>query len=300
MKICKELGGVSAAAAAGELSAINAFARRELTAEDVYTFTVKLCDNEVDRDYERFSDECLHELSELFVGKSGILDHNWSAAGQLARIYRTEVVTEAGRLNAANEPYRYLKGWAYMLRKDETKNFIEAIEAGIVRETSVGCAVSQRKCSICGGTDCEHIPGREYEGKICHTVLSGATDAYEWSFVAVPAQKEAGVIKGLKLHDFVKTAHGKAYQAELEALEKLAESGEELLKREREEVCRLGLVWDEQMAPGIKLAAQHMGCAELIKMKAELEKKLAGMFPPLCQLPGKNTEVRFDGDDYLI
>ena len=84
----------------------------------------------MDRDNERFSDECLYELAELFVGKSGILDHNWSAAGQLARIYRTQVETETGRLNAAGEPYRYLKGWAYMLRNEDTENFISAIEAG--------------------------------------------------------------------------------------------------------------------------------------------------------------------------
>ena len=31
--------------------------------------------------------------------------------------------------------------------------------------------------------------------KRCHVVLSDVTDAYEWSFVAVPAQREAGVTK---------------------------------------------------------------------------------------------------------
>ena len=300
MNIHKEHAGVAAAASAAELEAINAFARRELKAQEVYTFTVKLCDNEVDRDNERFSDECLNELAELFVGKSGILDHNWSAAGQLARIYRTQVESEPGRLNAAGEPYRYLKGWAYMLRNEDTENFISAIEAGIVRETSVGCAVGERKCSICGGADCSHIPGEEYGGEICHTVLSKATDAYEWSFVAVPAQKEAGVIKALGLKEFVKTAQGRSYMKELEALEKLAESGKALLKREREEIARLGLLWDEQLAPAVKKAAEHMEAHELIKMRRELEKKLEEKYPPICQLPGKNTQVRFEGDEYLI
>ena len=32
-------------------------------------------------------------------------------------------------------------------------------------------------------------------GKLCHTLLSGAKDAYEWSFVAIPAQPKAGVTK---------------------------------------------------------------------------------------------------------
>ena len=37
----------------------------------------------------------------------------------------------------------------------------------------------------------------DYDGKTCHFVLSDPQDAYEWSFVAVPAQRDAGVIKGM-------------------------------------------------------------------------------------------------------
>ena len=39
------------------------------------------------------------------------------------------------------------------------------------------------------------MPGKSYDGKVAFTVLSDAMDAYEWSFVAVPAQREAGVVK---------------------------------------------------------------------------------------------------------
>ena len=177
MKISKEQTGVAPAAA--EMEALNAFARRELSPGEVYTFTVKLCDNEVDRDFERFSDACLEELAGLFVGKTGLLDHAWTAAGQLARIYRTEVVAEMGRTNSAGITYRYLKGWAYLLRNPDTEPFIQAIEGGIVREISVGCAVSEKTCSICGEKDCIHIPGQVYDGELCHRVLSGATDAFE-------------------------------------------------------------------------------------------------------------------------
>ena len=58
-----------------ELEQINRLARRELTAEEVYAFSVRLCDNEVDRDGERFEPETLEELAGLFVGKCGIFDH---------------------------------------------------------------------------------------------------------------------------------------------------------------------------------------------------------------------------------
>ena len=68
------------------LEAINRLSRTQLTAEQIYTFSVRLCDNEVDRDGERFSPETLEQLAPLFAGKSGLFDHNWSAKGQAARL----------------------------------------------------------------------------------------------------------------------------------------------------------------------------------------------------------------------
>ena len=73
------------AVTAEELARINRFAKKELRAEEVYTFAVKLCDNEVDRDFERFDREALAKLAELFVGSTVIIDHSRSAPGQRAR-----------------------------------------------------------------------------------------------------------------------------------------------------------------------------------------------------------------------
>lgn len=67
--------------AEGELAQINALSRKELKAGEVYAFGVRLCDNEIDRDGERFPLETLQELERLFVGKSGVFDHQWSALG---------------------------------------------------------------------------------------------------------------------------------------------------------------------------------------------------------------------------
>ena len=69
-----------------ELAQINALAKTKLTAEQVYTFTLRLCDNEVDRDLERFDGPALERLGELFVGKSGVFDHQWSARGTVCRL----------------------------------------------------------------------------------------------------------------------------------------------------------------------------------------------------------------------
>ena len=85
-----------------ELALINRFTKSPLKEEDVYVFTVRLCDNEVDRDWERFDPKALEALGELFVGKSGVFDHQWSAEGQLARIYRTELCDGEGCTGAGD------------------------------------------------------------------------------------------------------------------------------------------------------------------------------------------------------
>ena len=185
------------AVTAEELARINRFAKKELRAEEVYTFAVKLCDNEVDRDFERFDRAALEKLSELFVGRTGIFDHSWSAGGQTARIYRAEVIEEETRTTAGDK-YCWCKGWAYMLRTEKNAELIAEIEGGIKKEVSVGCSAAKRSCSICGKDAglCEHERGKYYGGKLCYAVLSDITDAYEWSFVAVPAQRAAGLAQG--------------------------------------------------------------------------------------------------------
>lgn len=42
-----------------ELKLINKQALRDLKAEEVFTFRLAACDNQVDRDHERFSDDAL-------------------------------------------------------------------------------------------------------------------------------------------------------------------------------------------------------------------------------------------------
>jgi len=199
MEVRKESNGLkNSMVTREELAIINQFTKRALKEDEVYTFAVRLCDNEVDRDGERFPRATLEELAELFVGKSGIFDHEWTAKGQAARIYRTEIVEEEG-VCLQGEGRCYLKGYAYMLRGGENDALIAQIEGGIKKEVSVSCAMGSAVCSLCGADrrsgGCSHVPGRSYDGKVAFTVLSDATDAYEWSFVAVPAQREAGVVK---------------------------------------------------------------------------------------------------------
>ena len=185
-----------------ELKLINKHTLAPLAAEDVFTFSAVLCDNELDRQYEQFSLKALHDLQKLFVGKTVIKDHRASADNQVARIYATELV-ETGKFLASGEPYTQLKAHIYMVRTESNKDLIAEIKAGIKKEGSVGCRVASSICSICGTDNtksyCRHWPGRSYEKEggpaVCTFVLAGARDAYEFSLVAVPAQRAAGVSK---------------------------------------------------------------------------------------------------------
>lgn len=185
-----------------ELKLINEFTTRKFTEEELYTFSVILCDNEIDRDFEQFPSESLHKLKELFVGKTGIFDHDPKGNNQTARIYKTQVIKDNLKTNQLGEPYEYLLGKAYMVKSEKSKALILEVEGGIKKEVSIGCSVSKKLCSVCGKEKsshaCNHKKGKAYGqgGKgLCYTKLLDPTDAYEFSFVAIPAQRKAGVTK---------------------------------------------------------------------------------------------------------
>lgn len=301
MKVVKESqGGENMAVTQADLALINRLSRKQLKEEEVYTFAVRLCDNEIDRDYERFPAKTLQELCGLFVGKSGVFDHSWSAKGQSARIYRAEVAEEPERTTLAGDAYCYLKGYAYMVRTQGNQDLIAEIEGGIKKEVSVGCAVARSVCSVCGGDvgTCIHEKGEEYDGQLCWASLEGATDAYEFSFVAVPAQRRAGVMKRYAtLAGLVKDHPGCA--GELERLEKQAALGRRYLERLRGEVVRLGALAERDMDVAVlRSIAEKLEERELVALKdtfaARTEEKFA-LCPQLEYGRGPETHQEADG-----
>lgn len=287
-----------------EMELINRYTKKTVSAEEVYRFEIVLCDNEVDRDGEAFTEETLVELSKLFLGKTGIFDHDPSGKNQTARIYDAVVVTLPGKETQRKTPYQQLKAKAYMVKTKGNEDLILEIEAGIKKEVSVGCKVEQRLCSICR-TDwnqghCEHRLGKKYHGKLCCGELHHATDAYEWSFVAVPAQKNAGVTKeyqigmgkdGMAVLETVKKklclaeestdvvltgAEADLLRREMEDLKKKAALGEDFLCSKQKKVERLIFLAEGEL-PAKKVASvvKKMDLEELEAYESYYEKKLA-------------------------
>lgn len=285
------------------LEKINRYTRKALTADEVFVFTATLCDNEVDRDYERFTVDALKTLAPLFEGKTAIQNHSMNSADQSARTFLTEVVTDASRTTSLGEPYTYLKAYCYMPRIPKNETLIAEINAGIKKEVSVGCAVSVHKCSICGSGEeqnpCGHRRGKRYNGEICHYTLEQPLDAYEWSFVAVPSQKNAGVTKGFtnvstlckQLHDsdadgMTLTARGAAALADyMDSLESAAALGKtyraELQTQTVKALLRVLPALDSDLAESL---CAPLDAVQLKALSAALSAKTAKPMPAIPQL----------------
>ncbi len=300
-----------------EMALVNTYARRELSPDEVYLFTVVLCDNDIDRDHERFTVESLFALEKLFVGKTGIIDHDPTAKNQKARIISCRVDAVEGRSTALGDELFRLTARAYIRRTEANRELIEAIEAGIVKEVSVGCSVERTVCSVCRNDMrsplCNHIKGREYNGEKCYGELMEPTDAYEFSFVAIPAQRAAGVIKtGTKVNHMntIKTILAseneillaksdvdslRAYVGELEKKAQYADAYRaELCEKLRQTVAERHIEVDYHTAKSIM---EKLDAAELQALIKALDKKPArAAHPQLCPdtadgLRG-NTEFR--------
>ena len=269
-----------------QLEAINAQAKATLTSEQVYVFSLRLCDDQIDRDWERFDTAALPELAKLFIGKTGIVDHKWSSDSQVARIFETQVVTENG--------VSYIKAWAYIRRGGQSEEIIADIDAGIKKEVSVGCAMGQAICSVCGceyGT-CGHQKGEHYDGVVCHAILKEPMDAYEFSFVAVPAQREAGVIKGLGKgnRSLKELADAFGVQSEYRHLYRQAQLGVQYEKLLQDQVVGLFLTLDMGLEePVLRSIAEKVGTSELQALKTALEERVAEYLPLQTQLPHGRT-----------
>ncbi|MDE6500741.1 MAG: hypothetical protein K2L10_01455 [Ruminococcus sp.] len=271
------------------LDKINQFTRRPFTEEEIYTFSVILCDNDIDRDFERFSDTALETLAENFIGKTGIFDHNPTTSNQNARIFDTEIVTDNSRKTKTGEPYKYLKASAYMVRTADNETLISEIDGGIKKEVSISCSASSRKCSICGCdkaiNGCVHTKGKMYNNKISYVTLDNITDVYEWSFVAVPAQINAGVTKRS-----VNSGNISTYSDV-----NIINADNEL----RRDIRRLAFFAGGKSAvDNAMISAEFMNTSQLIEMKKSFEKCMMSTKIEVQLIPDKEND--FSADDFSM
>lgn len=221
-----------------DLKKINKYTLSPLSADDVFIFKLLMADNEQDdRNSMPFNLKALQDLKKLYPGKTMLKDHRRLADNQIARIFDTELVQNENKQTDLGELHTDLIAKAYMVRTESNKDLISEIVGGIKKEVSTSTVPEKMICSICGTDNmkdyCRHYPGYEYEvtdqngtstKKKCKMLLSGAKEAYELSFVAVPAQPRAGTHKSV---GFVKPIAEKATE-EISEIETKQENNNEL------------------------------------------------------------------------
>lgn len=192
-----------------DLKKINKYTLEPVGKDDVFIFKATMADNEQDdRNFMPFNLKALMDLKRLYPGKTMLKDHSRMADNQIARVYDTEIVQNANKKTELGELHTELIAKIFMIKTDSNKDLIAEIKGGIKKEVSTSCAPDKMICNICNGDGrkCVHWPGIEYtihDGtptgtkKRCKILLDGAKEAYELSFVAVPAQPRAGTHKSV-------------------------------------------------------------------------------------------------------
>lgn len=173
-----------------QLAKINEFTRREVTADEVVAFETLSCNDLIDRDEDQFSSKCIKEFKELqqpfsSVGKSYMLDHSYSVANAVGRIFGVGTKKVSGANFLTNE--------VYIPNTESNQKLIEDIDFGVNWAVSVGVVLGKAECTVCQagfsswGWWCVngHDKGAWYDPD------SDETDAYGWPKSVDPNTKGA-------------------------------------------------------------------------------------------------------------
>ena len=144
-----------------------------------------------------------------------------------------------------------------------------------------------------------------YEGQLCFISLEEALDAYEFSFVAVPAQPAAGVVKGMErdaacLKELLQRYPG--CRKEYEELEKAAAMGRKYEAELKSEVVRLGMLAGLGVDRKVLQAmADKMDQNELEALKEAYRRRAEERYPLNTQLEyGEKAMPREERDGAFL
>ena len=126
-------------------------------------------------------------------------------------------------------------------------------------------------------------------------------DAYEFSFVAVPAQRDAGVLKGMGRRISLKElADEYGAQEEYQGLWKQAQLGQQYQRQLSDEVVRLVLMLGLKLEePVLRGAVEKLAGAELVPLRDALREQAAEKYPVQLQLGTGRGEAALESA-YLI
>lgn len=174
-----------------QLALINQFTRRPFTAEELYVGQLRLANNAIDRDNERFSEEVLTRFAATAIRKTMLFDHSRETQdGAVGKFF--DVTIEKLALQQANAETGedlvlpanvteawFLCPWFYVPVKGVDEQVIVKIDAGIHDFASIGF-----RCESC-------VPIMDPGGKVLFWEYRGTgsqTEMTEGSLVYLGAQ----------------------------------------------------------------------------------------------------------------
>ncbi len=169
--------------------AVNRFALREMDGAEYVTFTLDLCNNQVDRHFSRFPEEELERINALVPGRPLMERHDLRGTLPRGRFFRSALHREGEMVSVRPE--------VYVMRTEENRDFILNIEGGVYRETSIGFSFRMPECSVCGKDlrTCDHVPGQAYGEDVCHFIMRDVLEVLEGSVVSSGSQG-TGFVRG--------------------------------------------------------------------------------------------------------
>ena len=149
--------------------------------KNLYYFKITLVTDEIDKDNERFTSDALYKMSQLFIGKTGIIE-------AYGKTYRPRIFDAWVKKKHSTSKLKAL-AYIYLDSKEDVDNFADFLSTHDKLSIAAGCRT--RACSICGRNQfkepCGHEKGKEYGNhRLCFYELSNIFEVYEWSLAIEP------------------------------------------------------------------------------------------------------------------
>ena len=103
------------------------YIKNDFPKEKIFVYTVKACDNLIDREYQCFSHNALMDITSLITAKPYIDNHIRDINGQHSRVYKAELIVDEDRKNERGENYEYVLAYCYMVNNEKNKYIIDDI-----------------------------------------------------------------------------------------------------------------------------------------------------------------------------
>jgi len=175
-----------------QLAKINTFTKRTFTADELYIGQMRLANNCIDRDNERFSEFTLKGFVDTAIRKSVLLDHSRSVKSAIGKFFDCELekmplsqaIAETGaelKLPEGMSEVQFMSPWFYIPKKGIEETDLVKLEAGIFDFASIGFKTKWP------------VPVNDGKGNILFYEYQGAGETREGSLVYLGAQHGASV-----------------------------------------------------------------------------------------------------------